>query len=279
MGLEPERILKRLGKPLSLAWKIVPDFLKAQAFNSRGEHGDHQYRPEPSTHSVLTAYPLTPALLVLALLLLLLSSTPVQHWAASGGKLPDVVGFCSRIWNGDWNRHADAPKVNESVGVWAKKQFGFYYCQGGVLFGSKPGELMAQGDALLAGYRPSDGQYCTGGKRREASAGSVPFRVRQWFRSATNNLPTADELLERLRKSHPTFPKASEGVGVWASKQFGFYYCQGDVLFGRKPGKLMKQGNALLSGYQPARHQYCTNSRPDEASAGSLSLPPSSRSK
>lgn len=97
MSLLPERMLKRLGKLLSLAGRIVPNWLKGQVFNSRGEHGDHQYRPVPGTHSMLTSYPLTPALLFLALLLMLLSSTPFQQWLGSGAKLPKLVAFSSRI--------------------------------------------------------------------------------------------------------------------------------------------------------------------------------------
>jgi hypothetical protein len=55
-------------------------------------------------------------------------------------------------------------------------------------------------------------------------------------------------------------------VNVWTKQQFGFYYCLGDILFGRKPGKMMMQSEALLSGYRPVHQQYCTTSEPKEES-------------
>lgn len=44
---------------------------------------------------------------------------------------------------------------------------------------------------------------------------------------------------------------------VWVIRQAGNYYCQGGVLFGRKPGQYMQQSEALSLGYQPALNHYC----------------------
>ena len=46
-------------------------------------------------------------------------------------------------------------------------------------------------------------------------------------------------------------------AAVWAIQQEGNYYCSGSVLAGRKPGKFMKQADALTLGYQPALGHYC----------------------
>ena len=62
------------------------------------------------------------------------------------------------------------------VKVWAKKQAGFYYCRGDVLFGTKSGRLMTQDDALMSGYRPAGGQYCAPDKEAEVSRNSEPSR-------------------------------------------------------------------------------------------------------
>jgi hypothetical protein len=44
---------------------------------------------------------------------------------------------------------------------------------------------------------------------------------------------------------------------VWAMQQDGNYYCAGSVLAGRKPGRFMRQADALTLGYQPALNHYC----------------------
>lgn len=272
-----ERLARRgldiLGKAASLLGVFAFTLVGGRPSQNSGDSGNHPYKPMPETHSMLTSNPLIPAFLVLMFILLLLFSAPVQNWFARGGDLPNLAQFLAHFQRKE--KSAGMTAASERVGVWAIKQFGFYYCQGGVLFGSDRGEWMTQSDALASGYRPAGGQYCIAGKPRVASAGSVPFRVKQWFRSATNNLPSATDLLDRFRKGHPALPKASELVTVWTKKQFGLYYCQSDVLFGRKPGQPMKQVAALLSGYRPASHRYCTNTKPDEASAGRLPLPAS----
>lgn len=265
-------VMEVLGKLGSLVSLATFNLVKEQPPVASGKSHEHPYRPTPSIHSVLTSSPLVPAILLLSVMLLLLSSTQVQTWFVEGGNLP-TLGQIFGLFK-DRKGLARMPAASENVGVWAKRQSGFYYCQGGVLFGREPGKIMTQGEALLSGYRPADSQYCTDGPR-QVSAGSVPFRVRQWVRSAAGNLPSGDDLLARFRKTHSALPKGSEGVSVWAKRQSGFYYCQSDILFGRKPGKLMKQSAALLSGYRPAGRQYCTNNKPAEASAGSLPLPDS----
>lgn len=267
------RGLEIVGKAASLLGAFAFTLVGERPSDNSGESGKHPYRPAPETHSMLTSNPLIPAFLVLTCILLLLSSAPVQNWFARGGDLPNLAEIIAEF------QHKKDPvrmtAASEQVGVWAIKQSGFYYCRGGILFGSDRGNLMTQSDALASGYRPAEGQYCDAGEPREASAGSVPFRVKQWFRSATNNLPSAADLLARFRKGHPALPKASELVTVWTKKQFGLYYCQSDALFGRKPGEPMKQVVALMSGYRPASKRYCTNTKPDEASASRLSLPAS----
>jgi hypothetical protein len=275
-----ERLARRgfelLGKVFSLATAVTFNLVKDRPPGSSGESGNGPYRPAPSTHSVLTSNPLVPAFLVLMFGLVILSSAPIQEWFAEGGNLPNLSQI---FWPSKNNKNlASISAANEGVGVWAKKQSGFYYCQGGLLFGNQPGEMMTQDEALLSGYRPGDGLYCTEGPPREPSADSVPVRVRRWLASEASGVPSGDELFARVWKGKtqpPSLPKVSAGVGVWTKKQSGFYYCQGNILFGSKPGELMKQSDALLSGYQPADRQYCAKNKQDEASAGSLPLPTS----
>lgn len=58
--------------------------------------------------------------------------------------------------------------------VWAKKQSGFYYCPGNILFGTKQGRLVTQEKALTSGYRPAGGQYCTADNATEVSRYNEP---------------------------------------------------------------------------------------------------------
>lgn len=58
------------------------------------------------------------------------------------------------------------------------------------------------------------------------------------------------------------------GAEVWVIRQIGNYYCHGGVLFGRRPGELMKQSDALALGYQPALGQYCGDAGPAALSGG-----------
>ena len=55
---------------------------------------------------------------------------------------------------------------------------------------------------------------------------------------------------------------------VWVIPQDGNYYCSGSVLHGREPGRLMKQGEALTQGYQPALGRYCASGENVRAGSG-----------
>lgn len=267
MERQSNPILERLGKLLAFVRLNTRNWANGSSEGAHGESSDHPYRPSPTTHSPLTSSPLIPTFLMVLVVLTLLSSAPVQQWLVAGGQLPSISELPARIWN--WHMHSNAPSVNENVSVWAKKQFGFYYCQGGVLFGREPGELMAQGEALLSGYRPAGGQYCGSDRANEAAFNSPSARLHR-FIASVENLPTPGLLSLQIWKKKSPPPKGS--VNVWAKKQVGFYYCRGDVLFGRKPGKLITQREALMSGYQPAARQYCSDNKPVETSASSLFL-------
>jgi hypothetical protein len=58
------------------------------------------------------------------------------------------------------------------------------------------------------------------------------------------------------------------GAQVWVIRQVGNYYCHGGVLFGREPGELMKQSDALTLGYQPATGHYCGGADSAASSGG-----------
>ena len=76
----------------------------------------------------------------------------------------------------------------------------------------------------------------------------------------------------RERVSH--FGRLSEpDATVWAMKRTGNYYCIDSVMFGRQPGVVMKQVQALDRGYQPALSSYCPESpAPSDASDASASV-------
>jgi hypothetical protein len=52
-------------------------------------------------------------------------------------------------------------------------------------------------------------------------------------------------------------PASWGSVTVWARPDSGLYYCGGETLFGRRPGRYLSQGDALTLGYRPAAHRYC----------------------
>jgi guanyl-specific ribonuclease Sa len=159
------------------------------------------------------------------------------------------------------------PTSPGKVSVWAINEFGFYYCRGDDLFGSRLGRLMTQSDALRAGFEPSL-RTCTNGKPDQETAAKPSIEPRRPTKPAVAS-PPAMESLARISKKPPKAPKGSSGVDVWVKKKFGFYYCQDDVLFGNKPGKLMKQADALTAGYQPS-DGHCTKQKPTRASAERL---------
>lgn len=49
-----------------------------------------------------------------------------------------------------------------------------------------------------------------------------------------------------------------DGVSVWTDRRSGFYYCADSPYFEKvQPGSLVRQANALQSGYQPKLGSYC----------------------
>lgn len=268
MNLQGKRILDWAIKPLLLWEKAF--FLSSKSSGSSGGSSDHPYRPSPPTHAPITSSPLIPTFFLLMIVLLLMSfSTPVQHWLTKLDKFPTLA----EIFALSRKDHPNAlPRAGENVGVWTIKQAGFYYCQGGALFGSKPGQLMTQDEALLSGYRPAGGDYCAGIAPGKISGESVPARIRDSLGSLASKLPNPDQVFASGWNQAPAALKPSDRVSVWAKKQTGFYYCQGGILFGSKPGQLMTQAEALSSGYRPVGGEYCTHNKPGETSPGSPPL-------
>lgn len=258
MGPQAKQKLERTAKPL-IQWKRAI-FYSLKSGAPPDKSSDHAHRPSPSTHAGLTSNPLVPTFFLLAVLLLIGSTAPVKHWLTNTENLPSLTQIFSVSRN---KQPATMPKQCENVSVWTKKQFGFYYCEGGVLYGSEPGKIMTQADALTSGYRPADGQYCGSSQPIESSDESLSFQFRNWLIFLTNRLPSRDQLIELVWEKHSAIPKADEGVSVWANKHFGFYYCQNSQLFGKDPGELMTQADALMSGYQPATGQYCGTNNPN----------------
>ncbi len=62
-------------------------------------------------------------------------------------------------------------------------------------------------------------------------------------------------LLSELGLGHSSLSNPESPV--WVIRREGNYYCRGGVLFGRMPGQIMMQGDALALGYQPALGNYC----------------------
>ena len=161
-----------------------------------------------------------------------------------------------------------ASLANDTVGVWAMKDEGLYYCRGEILFGSKPGKLMTQSDAQTAGYLPFGGA-CTNGQSNQASAGNQAIAA---------DLPTgepdfttvASQPVDAGSTAAPAVAKGGQRVSVWVKKSLGFYYCKNDVLFGSEPGQLMTQTDALAAGYQGS-DGLCATGKTTRASAEVLS--------
>lgn len=249
MELHPRQILEILEKPLGLATNFIFSLGEGKPIKLSGGSQDGQYKPSPSNHSPITSNPLVPACLVLLVGFLILSLSPVRVWLTEADNLPTLANIFSFSRKPKSN---SLPRNAESVSVWAKKQSGFYYCEGGILFGNKPGQMMTQSVALTSGYRPVGGTYCAGSQPVVASANAVE--------------PSAP-----VAENQPVTPVRSEDVKVWGLKQLGFYYCRGDALFGVKPGRLMKQADALADGLEPSYHT-CPGSNSSMASIGDLSL-------
>jgi guanyl-specific ribonuclease Sa len=205
--------------------------------------------------------------LLLLLAFALLFSTPVRTWLTTADDLPTLAQMFSFLRK---EKRNVLPKAGKNLRVWAKKQSGFYYCQGGILFGNKPGKMMAQVDALMAGFRPSDGDYCSSGQQMAASSDNPPLENQQQTNQADVSRQQ-DGSLVRIVTQPPDISKAEGRIRVWAVKEFGSYYCRGEILFGDKPGKLMTQSDALRAGYHSSEGR-CTNDKPGVAVADNLSL-------
>jgi len=298
MKLFNRQIFAILEKPLDLTAKLLLGLVKGDGSGSRAGSKDGLYKPSPSTHSPITSNPLVPAFLLLLVGFLLLYSSPVKTWLTETEGLPTLAEIFS------FSRKQGPPvlpKEGERVSVWAKAQSGFYYCQGGTLFDSQPGTMMAQVDALTSGYRPSGGEYCRGGQQIDTASGSPPLENQQQPEQASMSAPQKEVLDQILPKpseisnagagisvwapigaqqsagartlSTPGVEsraalsnkldasKTQGGVQVWVKSGYGFYYCRNDVLFGTKPGLLMTQSSALTAGYQPSDGR-CSDDKP-----------------
>jgi hypothetical protein len=124
-----------------------------------------------STHPVLGSSPIVPALLFLGVLVLLIAFVESQHWFGTASGIPSPREVLALF------RSHGSPLPQETVKVWTKQQSGFYYCQGDLLFGRKPGKMMNQTEALLSGYRPVLKEYCTSNKPEEESKRSASART------------------------------------------------------------------------------------------------------
>jgi len=267
MSLFGRHIVAILEKALDLTTKLLADLAKGNDSASHAGSKDGLYRPSPSTYSSITSNPLIPACLLLLLGFLVLYSSPVKTWLTETEGLPTLAEIFS--FSRKQKPHV-LPKDGENVSVWAKAQSGFYYCQGGTLFGSNPGTMMAQGDALTSGYRPFGGDYCTGSQQTVADAGNPPLGNRGQPEQANMSAPQEDSFDQGLVKP-PDISKAEAGIKVWAIKQFGYYFCQDQMLFGNHRGKLMSQADALSAGYQPSVSR-CTGHKPNDALTGNLPI-------
>ena len=267
MSLFGRQILAILEKSLDLTTQLLAGLAKGNDSASHAGSRDGLYRPSPSTYSSITSNPLIPACLLLVLGFLVLYSSPVKTWLTETEGLPTLAEIFSFS-----RKHGPPvlPEEGERVSVWARTQSGFYYCQGGTLFDSQPGTMMAQVDALTSGYRPFGGEYCAGGQQIDAASGSPPFENQQQPEQASISAPQENVLDQSLAKPSD-ISNAGAGISVWAIKEFGYYYCQGQILFGNSRGKLMSQSDALSAGYRPSVSR-CTNGQPNGALTGNLPI-------
>jgi guanyl-specific ribonuclease Sa len=243
MELHPKQLLGILEKPLELASKFVLSLDVGKPLSSSADSQTGHYTPSQSTHSSITSNPLIPACILLLIGFLVLSLSPIRVWLTDADNLPTLAQIFSFSRK---KRATSLPGNAENVNVWTMKQSGFYYCQGGTLFGNEPGEMMAQSVALTSGYRPGGGSYCANSQPDAASADAVKAST-------------------LVAENQPGPPVPSADVQVWGLKQLGFYYCKGDALFGVKPGRLMRQADALSVGLEPS-YQKCSGTTGNVAS-------------
>lgn len=70
----------------------------------------------------------------------------------------------------------------------------------------------------------------------------------------------------------PSFGKLiTPNATVWTMQETGNYYCRGSLMFGRRPGVVMKQVQAIDRGYQPALASYCPDAHASKVAAASTS--------
>ncbi|TAM82624.1 MAG: hypothetical protein EPN47_08180 [Acidobacteria bacterium] len=266
MELHGRQIFAIFEKPLDLTTKFALGLVKGNGASSHGGSQDGYYKPSPSTHSPITSNPLIPAFLLLLVGFLVLYSSPVKDWLEKTDGLPTLVQMFS--FSGKKQMYA-LPEAGGNVGVWTRKQSGFYYCQGDTLFGNDPGEMMTQDDALTSGYRPFGGEYCANSQQMVAASDDSTFGSQQQPAQANTPIPQEGSLAQIPTKP-PDISKTEADIRVWAIEEIGSYYCPGEVMFGNDPGKLMSQSDALMAGYQPSESR-CTNDNSIEAPAGNLS--------
>ena len=176
--------------------------------------GNHS--PSPSTHSPLTSNPLVPAFLLLTVALLLATVTPLGPWLGAAQESPTL----RRIFLFPGKKQMPSlPKAAEGVSVWTKKQAGFYYCEGGILFGNRPGQIMRQSDALMSGFRPADGKYCKNNHPAVASSDDSHTESHPPTTSRVSSTK-ATETPGRPTKKPSKPSMAIESGSVWAMKVF-----------------------------------------------------------
>ncbi len=99
----------------------------------------------PHRGSLWASLPAVPAMV----LLLLLLGYASFHADAVRAMVWRVVGHSFR-----------RPVTVPAARVWVRTDTGNFYCRGSVLFGSRPGQLLDQPEALTLGYQPATGTYC-----------------------------------------------------------------------------------------------------------------------
>lgn len=125
--------------------------------------GNLPRNPPRQKRPLLGLSPLIPALFLLLAIVLLPSSKWFRQSVHSAVRFPVMQKISALIYG------QKKQQLLPDLKVWAKKQTGFYYCPGDILFGTKRGRLMTQQGALTSGYRPSGGNYCSAGKATEVS--------------------------------------------------------------------------------------------------------------
>ncbi len=99
----------------------------------------------PSRGSLWASLPAMPALVFLLVVL-----------AYSSAHVDAVRAAIWRTVRQQFRRPVTVPAAR----VWVRTDTGSFYCHGSVLFGSGPGRLLAQEEALTLGYQPATGSYC-----------------------------------------------------------------------------------------------------------------------